>query len=99
MDLSKDSNLNSLQIECIRLKDQITHTHTFSPMIKANSVRIQLTIAIKVGWKLRQSDISNDFLHGRLEERIIVSQPFGFEDLVHPTLVCLFYGLKQSSRM
>lgn len=45
-------------------------------------------------------DVSNAFLHGDLNERIVVSQPLGFRDSSQPDSVCLLrkslYGLKQS---
>jgi len=76
---------------------------SFSPVVKAISVRLVLTLAISKNWRLLQLDISNAFLHGKLNERIVVSQPAGFEDSVHPKRVCLLkkslYGLKQAPRM
>jgi len=79
------------------------YTQTFSPVVKAISVRLVLTLAVTRDWKLVQLDISNAFLHGKLNERILVSQPVGFEDSRHPTRVCLLqkslYGLKQAPRM
>lgn len=79
------------------------YNQTFSPVVKANSIRIVLTIAITRNWVLKQIDISNAFLDGKLDERILVTQPSGFEDEKRPNHVCLLqkslYGLKQSSRM
>lgn len=67
------------------------------------SIRLVLTVAIAKGWKLIQIDISNAFLHGSVEERIVISQPMGFVDKVYPNHVCLLnkalYGLKQAPRM
>lgn len=54
------------------------YNQTFS--LKANSVRIVLTVAVSRGWQLHQIDISNVFLNGRLEERIVVSQLAEFVD-------------------
>lgn len=50
------------------------------------SIRLVLTLAITHNWSIRQIDISNAFLHGKLEECIIVSQPFKFQD---PTGLCV----------
>lgn len=79
------------------------YTPTFSSVIKANYVRIVLTVAVTNGWPLKQIEISNAFLNGKLNERIIVSQPSGFIDEKFPDHVCLLqkdlYGLKQSHRM
>lgn len=72
-------------------------------MVKPISIRLVLTIAITRGWSLRQIDISNAFLHGNLEERIVVSQPQGFVDQRFPHHVCLLmkalFGLKQAPLM
>lgn len=73
------------------------HSQIFSPVVKANSVCIILTV------KLKHLDISNAFLNDRLEERIVVSQPFDVTDERKPNhvwlLKCSLYGLKQSSRI
>lgn len=79
------------------------YNETFSSVVKPVSIRLVLTIAFSQGWKLTQLDISNAFLHGNLEERVIVSQPIGFVDSGKPHHVCLLkkalYGLKQAPRM
>lgn len=45
------------------------YTHTFSPVVKANSVWLVLTLAISRNWLLNQIDISNAFLHGEIARR------------------------------
>lgn len=68
------------------------------PIVKANSVCLVLTVAVSRDWKLSQINISNTFLHGTLDERIIVTQAPGFEDSNFPNHACLFqkslYGLR-----
>lgn len=63
-------------------------------------MRLVLALTFTRGWSIRQIDISNTFLHGKLEERIVVSQPYGFQDPAAPDHVCLLcrslYGLKKS---
>lgn len=75
---------------------------TFSSVVQLLLIRLVLLLAITHGWKLHEIDISNVFLHGNLEERIVISQPFGFTDPQSPDHVCLLhkslYGLKQSPR-
>lgn len=48
----------------------VDYHETFSPMVKAESIRLVLTITVTCGWKLSQVDISNAFLHGLFEDRL-----------------------------
>jgi histone deacetylase 1/2 len=80
----------------------IDYLDTFSPVVKAATVRLVLSLAVSRDWHLRQIDISNAFLHGVLTETAYMQQPPGFQDPEHPDYVCKLhksiYGLKQSPR-
>ena len=48
----------------------IDYDDMFSPVVKAATIRIILSVAISRGWCLRQLDVKNVFLHGVLEEDV-----------------------------
>lgn len=80
----------------------IDFCETFSPVIKASTLRIILTLAVSKGWTIRQIDINNAFLNGELEEVVYMNQSEGFIDKTKPDHVCklenALYGLKQAPR-
>ena len=75
---------------------------TFSPIIKASTVRLILSVVVSRGWSLRQLDVKNVFLHGVLQEEVYMRQPPGYVDHRNPGYVCkldkAIYGLKQAPR-
>ncbi|GMI72814.1 hypothetical protein HRI_000950700 [Hibiscus trionum] len=79
-------------------------SETFSPVVKAVTVRVILNLALSNGWVLRQIDVDNAFLNGDLVEEVYMDQPPGFEqvDADGNLLVCRLrkslYGLKQAPR-
>src|SRR3990167_2624399 len=74
---------------------------TFSPVIRTESIRLLLMIALRRKVNVRQFDIKTAFLNGSLEEEVYIKQPEGYSD--GTKRVCrlnkALYGLKQSPRM
>ena len=81
-------------------KQGLDYDETSSPVIRFESFRTLVAIAVQKGLKLHQLDITAVFLNGCLEEEVFMKQPEGFVEEGKEHLVCKLkqslYGLKQS---
>ncbi|XP_068645125.1 uncharacterized protein [Aristolochia californica] len=66
----------------------LDYIDTFSPVIKAMTIRVVLSIAVTNRWALRQLDVKNAFLNGHLNEQVYMEQPPGYIDPRFPDHVC-----------
>jgi len=71
-------------------------------VVRHTSIRVLLAIVANQDLELEQLDVKTAFLHGRLEENILMKQLEGFEVQGKERYVCQLqrslYGLKQSPR-
>jgi hypothetical protein len=78
----------------------IDFNETFTLVAKLESIRILLSIACHLGFKLYHMDVNIAFLNGIIQEEVYVGQPKGFQDPHHPhhiyKLKKALYGLKQA---
>ena len=78
------------------------YDETFCPVVRLESLRTIIALAVQHGLKLHQVDVATAFLNGKLEEDVYMRQPEGFVTKGQEHLVCKLkksiYGLKQSPR-
>lgn len=83
-------------------KEGINYKEISSPVVKHVSIRLLLSIVAQLDLELEQLDVKTTFLHGNLEEHILMSQLEGYAVESSEEQVCLLnrslYGLKQSPR-
>lgn len=51
---------------------------TFAPVVKPQTIKVVLTLALAQGWSLHQMDVNNAFLQGKLTEDVYMQHPPGF---------------------
>ena len=75
---------------------------TFAPVVRPQTIKLILTIALGNAWPMHQLDVNNAFLQGSLKEEVFMAQPPGMKDQQHPQYVCklhkVIYGLRQAPR-
>ena len=83
-------------------QEGIDYQEIFAPVVKHVSIRFMLSAVMHFDMELQQMDVKTAFLHGNLDEFIVMEQPEGFVDKQYPNKVCRLkrslYGLKHSPR-
>lgn len=97
-----DRHKARLAIKGYRQKYGIGYLETYSPVVRIESVRLILFLALLLGLDARQIDFITAFLSGVLSGvKIYMEQPEGYDD--GNGRVCMLlkglYGLKQASRI
>jgi hypothetical protein len=83
-------------------KEGVDYEETFSPVARYTSIRMVISLASVMGWKIHQMDVKTTFLNGVIEEEVYIEKPQGFEVHGKESHVCrlkkALYGLKQAPR-
>lgn len=83
-------------------KEGVDCLETFAPVVRWETIRILIAIAVHLNWPIHQLDVLTAFLNGILEEDVYMYQPLGFIRKGTEHLVCKLqkslYGLRQSPR-
>jgi hypothetical protein len=53
----------------------IDYEDTFSPVVKAATIHLILSVAVSRGWSLRQLDVQNTFIHACWKRMFIYTNP------------------------
>jgi len=84
-------------------QEDIDYTETFAPVARLEAIKLLLSYAVNHGIILYQMDVKSAFLNGVIEEKVLVKQPPGFEDLKNHDYVYKLkkslYGFKQAPRI
>jgi hypothetical protein len=79
----------------------IDFEETFSPVMRFETVRLLLSIAVLEDWEIEALDVKTAFLFGELDEEIYMEQLEGFVKKGQEKKVCrllkAIYGLKQAA--
>ncbi|GKA22450.1 copia protein [Tanacetum coccineum] len=83
-------------------QEGIDYDETYAPVARLESIRILVTYACALDFKLFLIDIKSAFFNGFINEEVCMVQPLGFIDFAKPNHVYrlkkALYGLKQSPR-
>ena len=56
------------------------YTDTFSPVVRLETIRAILALAVSQDWEIQQMNVKGAYLNGMLKEEVYMKQPKGFED-------------------
>ncbi|KAK9873393.1 hypothetical protein WA026_022456 [Henosepilachna vigintioctopunctata] len=83
-------------------KENVDYKETFAPVVRHSTLKLLLSLSVKLDLDITHLDVTTAFLNGFLEETVYMRQPEGFvkkgfENHVFK-LKKAIYGLKQASR-
>jgi hypothetical protein len=80
----------------------VDYEETFSLVSRYTSIKVIISLASVMGWKIHQMDVKTTFLNGVIEEEVYKEKPQGFEVHGRKYRVCklnkALYGLKEELR-
>ena len=83
-------------------KHGVDFDEVFAPVVRLDTIRLLLALAVNRGWQVHHLDVKSAFLNGELEEEVYVSQPEGYEQKEKEKMVLklskALYGLRQAPR-
>ncbi|OWY96660.1 putative mitochondrial protein [Phytophthora megakarya] len=81
----------------------VDYLEVYSPVVRLDTLRVLLTVAAVWDYEVDQMDVTTAFLNGKIDVKIFMEQPEGFQVWGKETWVChllkSLYGLKQAPRV
>jgi hypothetical protein len=68
VDGSIDKFKARLVAKCYSQKERKYYGNMFSPIVKMNTIRLMIALAIEYSWKLHELDVKSSFLNGELKK-------------------------------
>ncbi|GKV20688.1 hypothetical protein SLEP1_g30775 [Rubroshorea leprosula] len=56
----------------------IDYQEVFAPVARMNTIRLVIALAAQNSWPIHQLDVKSAFLHGTLQEHVLIDQPPGY---------------------
>jgi hypothetical protein len=50
----------------------VDYDETFAPVARYTSIRVVISIAVEMGWKIHRMDVKTSFLNGLIEEEVYI---------------------------
>jgi hypothetical protein len=69
-------------------KQGLDYDETFSPVVRFESLRTVIALAVQNSLKMHQKDVTTAFLNGELQEEVYMKQPEGYVSEGQEDLVC-----------
>ena len=60
--------------------ERIYYEETFAPVARYTSIRMLISLAASMGWRLHRMDVKTTFLNGEIEEEVYIEQLDEFKD-------------------
>ncbi|KAI4313223.1 hypothetical protein L6164_026217 [Bauhinia variegata] len=96
--IKRNSNGLVLVAKGFPQRPSVNYTETFILVIRPQTIKLVLTMALSRVWSLCQMGVNNAFLHGTLTEDMYMRYPSGIIHPQFPSHVCklkkALYGLK-----
>ena len=80
----------------------MNYEEVYAHVARMEKIRLLMSLAAQMKWKIHQLDVKSEFLNGYLEEEVYVEQPLDFVVKNHVDKVLrlkkALYGLNQTPR-